>query len=125
MPFALRLRTRIAWLALAAMLMSALAPGISSAMALGTAPEIWGEVCRAEGAAAPDTAPGVPPGHDAGMADCPFCLPQAGAPALPSPERVFAAPADGGSAAPRLFLLAPTASWQWLAAQARAPPTRA
>ena len=125
MPLALRLRTRIAWIALAAMLMSALAPGISSAMALGAAPEIWGEVCRAEGAAAPDTAPGVPSGHGAGMADCPFCLPQAGAPALPSPERVFAAPADGGSTAPRLFLLAPTASWQWLAAQARAPPTRA
>lgn len=124
MPFAHRLRTHIAWLALAAMLMSALAPGISSAMALGAAPEIWGEVCRAEGAAAPDTAPGSSSGHGAGMADCPFCLPQGGAPALPSPERVFAAPAGASSTAPRLFLLAPTAAWQWLAAQPRAPPSR-
>jgi hypothetical protein len=125
MSFALRLRTRIAWLALAAMLMSVLAPGISSAMALGTAPEIWGEVCRAEGTAAPETTPGAPSGHGAGMADCPYCLPQGGAPALPSQARAFAAPADAGRTSPRLFLLAPTASWQWLAAQPRAPPIRA
>lgn len=125
MPFALRLRTRIAWIALAAMLMSVLAPGVSSAMLADAGPEVWGEVCRAEGSAAPDTAPGGSSGHGAGMADCPLCLPQAGAPALPSPERVFAAPADGGSTAPRLFLLAPTVSWQWLAAQPRAPPIRA
>jgi len=118
-----RLRQRIAWIALAATLMSVLAPGVSSAMLAGSTPEVWGEICSAEGARGPAGEPGAP-SHGAGMENCPFCLPQASAPALPSPERAFAPTPVGSDSPPRLFLLAPTAAWQWLAAQPRAPPLR-
>lgn len=119
-----RLRARIAWLAVAAMLMSVFAPGISRAMLADAAPETWGEICRADGGSGTPIQGELPAParHGAGTGDCPFCLPQAGAPALPTPERGFTPPPDTGAIAPRLFLLAPSARWQWLPAQARAPP---
>jgi hypothetical protein len=131
MTFRRRSRLRIAWLALAAMLAGALAPGLSHAMRAASAPGTWGEICRAmPGAALAGVADADPAAPDPqrlgeGPQDCPFCLPHGGHPAPPPAQRTAVPAGPVASALPRLFLLAPSASYPWRAAQPRAPPVNA
>lgn len=128
MPLGRSLRMRIAWIALAAMLAAALAPGLSHAMRAAAAPGTWGEVCRAmpgaglAGIAGTDPAAPDPRSLGEGPQDCPFCLPHAGHPAPPPARRALLPSAAVAFSLPRLFLVAPSASYPWRAAQPRAPP---
>lgn len=131
-----RRRTRIAWIALSAMLMSMLAPGVSH-MAMAAAAGIaadgaLGEICsvddpgRSSSAKARPAPESQPANHGVVRAEhCPYCLSHAGGTALPSASLAFEAPAWRVAAVPRRFLHAPAARYPWLAAQPRAPPARA
>lgn len=134
----LRLRQRLlAFIAIAAMLLGALLPGLSRALAAGEggAPH-WVEVCSAAGSyripvgevedtflSAPDA--GTDPAGSSlasDLAHCPGCCPHAGVTALPPPELpAFDCPV-GAEPVPALFLLSPRPLFAWAVALARAPP---
>ncbi len=129
MPFTVRQRLRVAWIALLAMLMSTFAPAITHAVV--SAPMSWqsiGEVCSIDGAStvtqvnddAP--APSPPAGHRPSAEHCPYCLTHAPHFPLPAPAAAMEASASAWSPMPRLYLQAPATLFSWLAAQPRAPP---
>jgi len=135
MTFAVRQRTRIAWLALVAMLMSALAPGLSHAT-MASAAASWGgalaEVCTVEGVAVVPDATGladprpVPAGHRAlRFEHCPYCLSHASTVALPTAIAEPVRPVDGPEPAPPALHRALAPRLARFAAQPRAPPSRA
>jgi hypothetical protein len=121
------------WIACFAVLMNALAPSISHAMAAANGvPETW-EICRTDGSAL--AAPGE---HElvvvgrlakklaqekaAPMADCGYCLPHAGSFAL-MPSAVTGLGLMGGHALrPFLFYRAPQPLLALSAAPPRGPP---
>ncbi len=136
MMFAVRQRTRIAWLALVAMLMSALAPSLSHATMASAAGASWGgalaEVCTADGIAVVPGATGqadprpAPAGHRAlRFEHCPYCLSHASTVALPTAIAQAVRPIDGAESAPPAFLRALAPRLARFAAQPRAPPSRA
>jgi hypothetical protein len=122
------------WIACFAVLMNALAPSISHAMAaLHGVPATW-EICRADGAAAGSTtgqpdlaAPGalskkIGDGNITPMADCGYCLPHAGSFAL-MPSVITGLGLRGGHALrPFLFYHAPQPLLALSAAPPRGPP---
>ena len=110
-----------------AMLLAALAPAVTSALAAANGQHVaWTAVCTADGARlvpVPTDADGVPVAPKAHQIDhCPFCAPHGAGTALP-PTATLAVPAVAGSdpVAP-LFLLAPRPLFAWATAQPRAPP---
>lgn len=126
MRFGVRQRIRYAWLALAAMLMSVLAPTVSQAIAAGAPAAYYGEICSVDGQQPAPSARGAQGSGSASHAheQCPYCsfhgghgVPPAAATATIPPQsdqlRCFAAlhPVPSASA--------------WPAAQPRAPPARA
>jgi len=136
MTFIARRRARIAWVALVAMLMSALAPSLSHATMATAAGAPWGgalaEICTIDGAAVVADATGqrdsrsVPADHELlRFEHCPYCLSHAGAVALPTQPAVAVRPVDGGEPIPSAFLQAPAPCRARLAGQPRAPPARA
>ncbi|MGB7480947.1 MAG: DUF2946 domain-containing protein, partial [Burkholderiaceae bacterium] len=76
-----------AWIACLAILLNALAPSLSHALA-SPAPRaaVWEEICSAHGAAtsADDPADSIPE-HAQASPHCPFCAPHGGHAALPPP----------------------------------------
>ena len=117
-----------AWLASFAILLAALAPAISHAVAAVQGGASWVEVCTATGPAlvkvAGEQAPAAPEqdGQGMHMEDCPFCLSHAGSFGL-APAAEAALPASlGTDPAPALFYQSPRPLFAWAAAQARAPP---
>ncbi len=124
----LRRHTRVltSWLAILAILMAAIAPSISHAMALKKAAP-WVEICSSDGARWVQAHAGsngdVPSPLDAHKFEhCPYCSFHAGGVALP------AAPATGvpallsGHDLPIAFRAAPVTLHAWVSAQPRAPP---
>lgn len=127
MRFGVRQTVRYAWLALAAMLMSVLAPTVSQAIAAAAPAAYYGEVCSIDGQRpAPSARDAQGPGpiqvshaHE----QCPYCFFQGGA-GVP--------PATGTAAIPPLrdearWMASPPAvlsASEWPAAQPRAPPAR-
>ena len=136
MTFAVRQRTRIAWLALVAMLMSTLAPSLSHAAMATAAGDAWGgalaEICTVDGVATipdatgrPDPRP-VPAGHQAlRFEHCPYCLSHASTVALPTAIATAVRAVDGAEPVPPASVQAPAPRLARLAAQPRAPPLRA
>jgi hypothetical protein len=127
-----------------AILMNALAPSLSHAMAALNAgpgvPATW-EICRAPGSTvqtdgvhrllgvgkfAAELTPVLARKHadhqSMAMADCAYCLPHAGDFALPPPGYDGAAPAAGQALRPYLFYHAPRPLLTWMAASPRGPP---
>lgn len=102
-------------------LLGALAPALSSWLALtsGPAEGAWGAICSSSGAAGH----GSPMDSDSGApAHCAFCLLHAaGAPPPVVPTTAALAPASG-TPVPALFLNAPRPLFAWAPLQARAPP---
>ncbi len=136
MTFVVRQRTRIAWLALVAMLMSALAPSLSQATMVTASGAPWGgalgEVCTVDGVVVVSDAAGqsdprpVPAGHRALRVEhCPYCLSHAGTVALPTAIAQAVRPIDGAEPAPPAFLQVLAPRLARFAAQPRAPPSRA
>ena len=116
-----------AWLATFAILLAALAPSISHAMAAVNGGKSWIEVCTASGTTlvqvAADQAPGksAPAEKSVHLEHCPFCAPQAAY--GPAPAALAALPAAVGSEVlPELYYRAPRPLFAWAASQPRAPP---
>lgn len=105
------------WIAIFAVLMNALAPSISHAMAWSSgAPSAW-DICRADGKpAATQKQPA------AGMDHCGYCLPHAGSYAI-APGAAAGVVLPGGHALrPFLFYHAPRPLLALSAAPPRGPP---
>lgn len=116
-----------AGLATFAMLLAALAPAVTSAIAAARDQHVrWTAVCTADGArlvAVPTDADGVPVApkpHQAGH--CPFCAPNGADAALPPPAAVTIPIVAQTQPLPPSFLLAPRPLLAWASAQPRAPP---
>jgi hypothetical protein len=117
------------WIASFAILLAALAPSISHAVAAATGgvPNGWTEVCTADGAklvkldGAPSS-PDAPADKALHFEHCPFCLHHAtGAGLLPASDIALPAPAES-RAFPTLFYQASYPKPAWAVAQPRAPP---
>ncbi len=111
-----------------AMLLAALAPAISSALAAANDQHVrWTVVCSADGARlvpVPTDATGVPVAPKAHHVEhCPFCASHAACAALPPPAHVTVPLVSGSEPVPVLFLLAPRPLFAWATAQPRAPPS--
>ena len=121
-----RLTRRFAsWIAVLAILMSALAPAVSHA--LGTAGTAsWIEVCTSQGSkwVQSNDEPGgdSAPGAEHALEHCPYCSIHPNAVGIP-PAPLQALPAAGlAHAVPQAFLAAPRTLHAWVSAQPRAPP---
>jgi hypothetical protein len=104
------------WIACLAILVNALAPSISHAVAfIQDQPSAW-RICRVDGAA------GQQKPAKMAMDDCAYCAPHAGSFGLPPAAAAdhvdFSAPARH----PFLFHRAPTPLSVWTAARPRGPP---
>jgi hypothetical protein len=112
-----------AWVAVSAIVLTALVPAISNALQ-DQAAKSWIEICSTRGArwiaASADPAQGAPaPAHVAEHSPC--CLLQGGATA-PPPSLLVVALLAVHFEAPRLFLAGQRTLHAWLAAQPRGPP---
>lgn len=122
------MRRVTAWIASFAILLAALAPSISHAVAAAkNVPNGWTEICTVAGAKLVklgDTPPAKPaPTHKMSHFEhCPFCLSHAVNLGMP-PEAAMAIPLfDGTHLVPPLFYHAPRPLFAWAVAQPRAPP---
>ncbi len=136
MQFSVRQRIRVAWFAIAATLLSALAPSVSQAMVAAAAAagapwaRVLGEICTIGGlvpapAIAGESTTQSQPAKRGPMhfEHCPYCLTHAGGAAPPLETSLdFAIP--GAASPPPVFVPASLARQRWRAAQARAPPPR-
>jgi hypothetical protein len=107
------------WIALLAILFSALAPTVSHALAAANPVETL-QMCTAGG----DNSK-APADLKHGMEHCAFCTIHGGDDALPSPPAVALALHAGRDIYPSLFYNAPSAQHVWSAANPRAPPALA
>ena len=87
MKFVRHGRRRTAWIAIFAVLLAALAPGLARALAPLQQAQPWTEICSVAGTpAAPGALPasGAEQHHDKIFKHCPFCINQVGHFALPA-----------------------------------------
>ena len=119
-----------AWAACIAILMAALAPSVSHALARARGVDIaWMEVCSTTGlkvvqAASADGESGAPSSSDGKMqaAQCPFCSTHAAVFLLP-PSAVRPFPLAGNTRLlPSLFYQSPAPQFIWSSASSRGPP---
>lgn len=122
-------RTLWLWIACFAILLNALAPSVSHAIAFSKGvPATW-EICRADGSrvtvsgliTATDDSRQAPGAARAMGEDCAYCQTHAGSFGLP-PVRFSLLPVTGRQAAPFLFYHAPQPLAVWAKAQPRGPP---
>jgi hypothetical protein len=118
-------RLRVVWLALFAVLLNALAPTVSHALA-ASRPAIPVDVCSVDGGAPFATAAALLMQDDHGAmglaGDCGYCLAHAGSHGVPPSLRPLLVPALGAEPRPFLFHHAPRPLAIWLAAVPRGPP---
>ncbi|MFT4173516.1 MAG: DUF2946 domain-containing protein [Rhodocyclaceae bacterium] len=117
----------IARITLAFVLMAALAPTISHALAAYEAAQAWAGICSvspSHSAASHSTDEHEAPTqhHSAAFEHCPFCLKHATPLVLPTADRSLAGAPLGAAPVPLLFLHAPRPLPAWSTAQSRAPP---
>ena len=120
-----RRQTLHIWIAMLAVLFSALAPAISHALA-AAAPERLVEICTVDGVktlslAAADISK-APAKSMHGMEHCPYCVTHGGSTGLPPAPAMTLAVIGGHDLYPSLFYSAPRPLYQWSAGQPRAPP---
>jgi hypothetical protein len=117
------------WIAFCAILLAALAPSISHAVAAAKGiPNGWTEICTVDGAklvkldgTSSSEAP-APDKKATHFEHCPFCLHHAVSLGLP-PNADFVMPSiEGSPVLPALFYQASRPLFAWAAAQPRAPP---
>jgi hypothetical protein len=121
------MRRFTAWVASFAILLAALAPAISHAMAAARgAPQVWSEVCTASGAKlvkVADASSSKPATQQASHFEhCPFCFSHAVGPGLLPDNDLRLPSAAGAQILPPLFYRAHHPLFAWVAAQPRAPP---
>ncbi|APA70002.1 MULTISPECIES: DUF2946 domain-containing protein [unclassified Janthinobacterium] len=118
-----------AWIACFALLLAALAPSISQAVANAKqeSGSGWAEICSVAGirfvqVADDGAADGKSGGKAMQMEHCAFCATHAGSVGLP-PSPVLPLPVAGGTAIlPALYYQSPAPLFIWSTAQSRAPP---
>lgn len=125
MPFRRVTRRLATWIAVLAVLMAALAPAISHALA-SDGSSAWIEVCTAQGSrwlqADAERGEDSTPGTGQTLKHCPYCNLHPNVLGIP-PTPVMALPAsESATAVPRAFLAAPHTLPVWTSAQPRAPP---
>lgn len=118
-----------AWIASLAMLLAALAPTVSHALAASAKEgSLWTEICTAAGiklVKSDDGAQDKQGGKNrqiASMEHCPYCLPQGAMPGLPAAPLSTLPAASGNHSRPILYYHAPRPLFVWASAQSRAPP---
>lgn len=123
MRLAAVVRRRIAWIALLAILVAALAPAMNHAFAADLDPTDW--VC-AQGPAktAYPGDGGAPLAPKASHIDhCPYCSPHGASVALPAASSTDLLPVVAAAfPVPSLFFHAPRPLYAWTSTQPRAPP---
>lgn len=115
------------WIAMLAVLFSALAPAVSHALAAGDSTSSWGEICSVNGARPTSLSAGTPqkPVKDAlqhHIEHCPFCATHGASFALLPPVALPFAVIGGHDLFPSLYYHAPAPLFSWAAAQPRGPP---
>ena len=119
------IRRLVSWIACLAILVGALAPGVSHALQSRAGDSTWVEVCTALGAkrVKVDASPGESTSPAGPLLEhCPYCSLHANDLALPPaalPVPVFTATHAGP---PERFFTAPRTPFAWAAALPRAPP---
>lgn len=120
------LSRRIAWLAMVAMLSSALMPALAHALGGATGVDAV-QVCTAQGMAwvkANASGDDPQPASMVGSLDhCPYCSLGAQLPALPPSPQAWVPPARPLQAYPERFYQAARTPQAWRSAQPRAPPS--
>jgi hypothetical protein len=123
---AVRAHRRITgWIAVLAILLAALAPALSHALASASGSQ-WVEICTAQGSkwvqAGEDGAErGTPPSAHV-LEHCPYCSLHAPTLGLPLVQHLAALPLRLSHQVPLAFLAAPRTLHAWVSAQPRAPP---
>jgi hypothetical protein len=116
------------WIALCAILLAALAPSISHAVAAAKGiPNGWTEICsvggakliKLDGSVSDDSAPSEKIPH---IEHCPFCRHHANGFALPSSADFLMPALEKSRILPALFYQASRPLYAWSVAQPRAPP---
>lgn len=118
------------WIALLAILFSALAPSISHAMAARSGNAVYAEICGVDGVklvalAGSDAGDKQAPAGDSlqlHMKHCPYCATHGGSFGLPPPAPAAFVLLDGADLHPSLFYHAPAPLFAWSAAHPRGPP---
>ncbi len=115
-----------AWIAIFAILLAALAPGIAQAFASSQQKSTpWAEICTSAGM---QVRQGLAPTGDSGEHEgmmsgyCPFCLNHAGHFALPATSPDFVLPIDGCTALCCSSVAIPSSRFACTSPQSRAPP---
>jgi len=132
MFFSRHLRRCTALLACLAILLVALAPSVSHALAAKAGAPLLAEICTVEGvklvqidtaSAASDASDGHTSSHQLlHLEHCPFCSLQP-AMGLPPDTRIVLPQVQAPTLAPHLFYQAPHPLFVWAPAQSRAPPS--
>jgi hypothetical protein len=119
-----------AWIACFAILLAALAPTISHALAAGGKTNAWLEICSTTANKLIQVAdsqnpekPSIPIEKSMHFEHCPFCSTHAGSLGLPPPSLSGFAVIANSPSLPILFYHAPRPLFMWAAAQSRAPPS--
>lgn len=113
------------WIACFAILMNALAPSISHALAAAGAMPAVVEICTVEGRVAAVLDDAAPLSGMSAMADCAYCLPHGGSDLLTPPAPTALGLSGGHALRPFLFYRAPTPLLVLSAAPPRGPPAAA
>ncbi len=127
LPPRLRRCRRLAWVAILAVLLAALAPTVSRALAGGGgAPAGWVEVCGALGVQwvqlGDDATPDKPDDGRAGGGHCPYCASHACSFLYPPTASFSLTLPVTASLHPLLHGAAPRPLFAWAATRSRAPP---
>jgi hypothetical protein len=117
-------RRLTSWIAALAILLAALAPALSHALASATGTN-WIEICTTQGSkwiqAGEDGTERAPASSHL-LEHCPYCTLQAPALGLPPATLLDPLPLRLSHAVPLAFLSAPRTLHAWVSAQPRAPP---
>lgn len=125
MKFVRHGRRRTAWIAIFAVLLAALAPGLARALAPLQQAQPWTEICSVAGTpAAPGALPasGAEQHHDKIFKHCPFCINQVGHFALPATPPGFPLAADPDAEVPDFLTTPPSPRATRVSPPPRAPP---
>ena len=126
MPFNRLTRRLTAWIAMCAILLAALAPSVSHALATRDGKALsWMEICSSTGIKLVKTDKTSSPSqqHQAGCLEhCPFCSSHGNAVDLPASYDLALPDVSAGSLRPTLFHHSPRPLFVWASAQSRAPP---
>ncbi len=130
MFYSLARRRLTLWIAMLAILFSALAPAVSQALAVNRASAGWAEICTAAGSKLVQLGVEQPGGQPQPASDplshhlknCPYCAAHAGGPALAPPPTIVFAVLGGHDVFPLLFYTAPSVQFAWSPAAPRGPP---